>query len=119
MTIMRQILVILIISLVGEFVSSLLPFPIPAGIYGFIIMFICLMTGILKVSQIREVSTFLVDNLQIIILPACMEIVSYWSEIAGEAWKLFSIAIISTCVVILVTGKTADFIITLKERRKA
>ena len=50
----RQLLIILFISFLGEVCKYLLPFPIPASIYGLLLLFTALMTGILKLSSIKE-----------------------------------------------------------------
>ncbi len=43
---LRQLLLILMISLFGEILKYVIPLPIPASIYGMAILFVCLMTGI-------------------------------------------------------------------------
>ena len=40
--------IILIVSLVGELLNYFLPLPVPASIYGLVLMFLCLMLGIIK-----------------------------------------------------------------------
>ena len=40
--------IILIVSLVGELLNHFLPLPVPASIYGLVLMFLCLMLGIIK-----------------------------------------------------------------------
>ena len=50
----RQLLIILLISFLGEVCKYLLPFPIPASIYGLLLLFTALMTGILKLSSIKQ-----------------------------------------------------------------
>ena len=44
---LKQFLIILSISLVGELLKYLLPLPIPASIYGMVILFVALLTGCL------------------------------------------------------------------------
>ena len=50
----KQFAIIAAITFLGEILNLLLPFPVPASIYGMIMLFVCLMTGILKLSQIEE-----------------------------------------------------------------
>ena len=55
----KQFGIILLISFLGEVLHALLPLPVPASIYGIVLLFLCLQTGLLKVSAIRE-TTFVV-----------------------------------------------------------
>ena len=43
----KQFFIILLISFVGELFKYLIPLPIPASIYGMVILFIGLMTGLI------------------------------------------------------------------------
>ena len=45
----RQFVIILFISFIGEVLKYVLPLPIPASIYGLVLMFILLETKVLKV----------------------------------------------------------------------
>ena len=60
----KQFLIIIGISLAGEILKYILPLPIPASIYGMAILFIALLTGIIKLKDVRETGKFLIDSLQ-------------------------------------------------------
>ena len=65
---LKQFGIILILSFAGELLNLLIPLPIPASIWGFALMFVCLQTGFLKLDYakiipylvITVLSTFLV-----------------------------------------------------------
>ena len=50
---LKQFLIILAISLLGEVLKELLPLPIPASIYGMVFLFILLLTGVIKLDQVK------------------------------------------------------------------
>ena len=54
MKLLRQFLIILAISFVGEALKYLLPLPVPASIYGMVILFVGLLTGLIKLSWNRQ-----------------------------------------------------------------
>ena len=54
MKILRQFSIILFLSFLGEGLKMLLPLPIPASVYGLMLMLLALCTGILKVEQVKE-----------------------------------------------------------------
>lgn len=51
---LKQFLIILLISLIGEILKYILPLPIPASIYGMVILFICLLTGFIKLEDVKR-----------------------------------------------------------------
>ena len=51
--------IILIVSLVGELLNYFLPLPVPASIYGLVLMFLCLMLGIIKLSDVHDTACFM------------------------------------------------------------
>ena len=57
---LKQFLLILCITFVGELVKYVLPLPIPASIYGMVILFVGLMTGHIKLSSVKEAGKFLI-----------------------------------------------------------
>ena len=48
----KQLSIILLISFLGELIHYLLPLPIPASIYGLILLFVALLTGIVPLSAV-------------------------------------------------------------------
>ena len=63
MKILSQIAIILSISLSGEVLAAALPLPIPASIYGIVILFALLESRLLSVDAIREEKGMSVDAL--------------------------------------------------------
>ena len=54
MKILKQFLIILAISFVGEILKYILPLPVPASIYGMVILFIGLLTGLIPLDSVRN-----------------------------------------------------------------
>ena len=51
---LRQFCIILLFSFLGEGLHIILPLPVPASVYGLVLMLAALQTGILKTRQVRE-----------------------------------------------------------------
>lgn len=66
----KQFLIIIGISLAGEILKYILPLPIPASIYGMAILFIALLTGIIKLKDVRETGKFLIEIMPLMFIPA-------------------------------------------------
>ena len=118
MRFMRQLGVILLVSAAGEMLRGLLPFPIPAGIYGFAIMFVCLCTGVIKLDHVEDAGDGLVDVMQVLLIPACVEVMSFWDELRSVLPALIAASVVSTLAVLAATGKVSDIVIDAEERLK-
>ena len=74
----KQFLIIIGISLAGEILKYILPLPIPASIYGMAILFIALLTGIIKLKDVRETGKFLIEIMPLMFIPAGVGLMSSW-----------------------------------------
>ncbi len=110
-----QLCIILGISVIGEVLNHLIPLPVPASIYGLVIMLILLCTKALKVHHVKETSDFLLAAMPIMFVPAGAGIIKYWEYIKTLLIPCIIIMIIVTVVVMAVTGRVTQVIIKAKE----
>ena len=61
MKLLKQFLIILAISFLGEILKYLLPLPVPASIYGMVILFIGLLTGLIPLNSVRSAGKFMIE----------------------------------------------------------
>ena len=115
---LKQLSLILLIAAVGEVLRGYIPLPIPAGIYGFCILFVCLCTGVIKLHQVESAADLMVEVLSLFLLPSCVSLMDYWQELLGSLPQLLTVCVVTTVGVMGVTGKVSDLIINLKEGRK-
>ena len=66
---LKQFMVILAFSFLGEVLHQVLPLPIPASVYGLVFMLAALMTGVLKLHQVKETSAFLIEIMPVMFIP--------------------------------------------------
>lgn len=107
----NQFLIILIISCIGELLNYLIPLSIPGSIYGMVILFILLCCGIVKISQIKDVGNFLIDIMPMLFVPSAVGIVSQFDQIESIWIEIIIITIVTTFVVMGVTGLITQAII--------
>lgn len=67
---LRQFAIILFVSLLGELLRILIPLPIPASVYGLVLMLVALTTGMLKVHQVKAAADFLIEIMPVMFIPA-------------------------------------------------
>lgn len=111
-----QLCIILGISVIGEVLNSLIPLPVPASIYGLVIMLILLCTKVLKVHHVKETSDFLLAVMPMMFIPAGAGVIKYWSYIKPMLIPCIIIMIFVTVIVMAVTGRITQAIITFKEK---
>lgn len=110
MKLLRQFGIILGILFIGEFINRFIAIPIPGNILGMIILLIFLLTGILKAEMIEDISKFLLDHLAFLFVPAGVGIIKNFHLVKDEWLYITIILVISTALVIAVTGFTVQFL---------
>ncbi len=100
----KQILIILAFSLLGEALQALIPLPIPAAIYGLVLLLIALCTGLLKPAHISETANFLIGIMPLLFVAPAAKIMAYWGVIKENWLPIIAITVISTFVVFAVSG---------------
>ena len=117
MRLVRQFLLIAGISFLGEGLKALIPFPIPASVYGLVIMFLALSLGVLKPHHVRDASKFLIEIMPVMFIPAAVGLLNAWSELRPILLPVGAITVISTIVVMAVTGRVTQAVIRLDGKR--
>lgn len=109
-----QFSVILFITFVGEILHAVIPLPIPAGIYGLVLLFLCLKTGIIPLEKIKKAGKFLLDAMPVMFIGPCVGFMDIYREQGIAILYVALISVITTVIVLGVTGRTAQFVIRHK-----
>ena len=112
----RQFVIILFISFIGEALKYVLPLPIPASIYGLVLMFVLLETKVLKVEAVQDAGKFLIEIMPLMFIPAGVGLMNSWDVMESVLIPLTVITAASTIFVMAVTGKMAQHIIRKNKR---
>lgn len=101
----------------GELLHAFLPFPIPASVYGLLLLLAALCTGAVKLEQVQKAGIFLTGIFPLLFVPAAAGVMDLWAEL-GKMLLPALIAIIPvTILVFAVTGRTTQAIIHRKESK--
>lgn len=114
-----QFLIIIAFSFAGELLHYLLPLPIPASIYGIVLLFAALELKLVKVKHIRETSGFLIAIMPVMFIPAAVGLMDSWHAIAGMWLKYIIVTVVSTFVVMAVAGWLTQAIIRHGKKKPA
>lgn len=108
---LKQFMVILAFSFLGEVLHQVLPLPIPASVYGLVFMLAALMTGVLKLHQVKETSAFLIEIMPVMFIPAAAGLIDSWGILQPVIIPLGIITVVTTVFVMVVTGLVTQGII--------
>lgn len=114
---LKQFLVILVIAFAGEVLKYIIPLPIPASIYGLIILFVGLLTGLIRLEQVREAGKFLIEIMPVMFIPAAVGLLESWGVLQPMFLPVIIITLVSTVVVMAATGISSQLIIRLGKHR--
>lgn len=115
---MRQFGIILGVTCAGELMRYFIPLPIPGSIYGLLLMFVLLLTKVIKIEQVKDVGEFLIEIMPLMFIPAGVGLMASWSQLQGFLVPLMVITIATTFLVIFVTGKVTDYLMDRKEKKE-
>ena len=116
MKLLYQFGIILGMSFLGEVLHALIPLPIPASIYGLVLMLVCLGTKVIKLSQVKIAADFLIDIMPPMFIPAAVGIVVVWADLQEILVPVVVITVVSTIVVMACTGKISQAVIRAKKK---
>ncbi|MBR5538797.1 MAG: CidA/LrgA family protein [Clostridia bacterium] len=114
----KQLTIILILSFISEFLGAVIPLPIPACVYGIILLFALLETKIIPLDAIEETGRFLVTVMPIMFIPPAIRLIELW-DVLKPIWLIcLFIVIVTTFLVMLVSGKVTEGVLRLSSRKE-
>ena len=118
MKIFREFLTILVLYFIGELIAKTLNIPIPGNIIAMILLFLSLCTGIIKVEKVDTISNFFLDHLAFFFIPAGVGLMNSFDSIKSSAIQIVIICIVTTIIVMAVTGIVVQFTSNMLSKRK-
>ncbi len=104
----KQFFIIIVITLIAELLSYALPLPLPASIYGMIILFTCLMTGVIKLDQVENVGEWLIAVMPAMFVVPGAGFITSWSSLQPHLLPWLMIISVTTIIVMAVAGLIAQ-----------
>lgn len=117
MKILKQFSLILLFSFLGEILHVLIPLPIPASVYGLVLLLAALILGICKIEHVKNAAEFLIEIMPVMFIPAAVGILTTW-DILKPVWiPVALITVITTVLVMVVTGRVTQTVIRKNKRK--
>lgn len=109
MRFIKQLLIILGVTFAGEALHFLLPLPVPASIYGLVLMLLCLRFKVFPLRAVEETGDFLIDLMPALFVPATVGVMAAWDVLQPVLLQVALITFLSLIVVMAVSGRVTQW----------
>lgn len=113
---LTQFLRILAFTLAGELLQRLVPLPIPASVYGLVLLFGALNTGLVKLEQVKDAGGFLISILPILFVSPAVGILDNWGAIRGALIPILVLTLLSTVLTFGIAGRATQAMMGKEEK---
>lgn len=103
--------IILVFTFLGELLNYFLPFPIPASVYGLILLFLALRLGIVKLGLIEDLGNTLIALLPFLFVPPVVNLLGCWDVVRQNLLTIMGIIALSTVLIFAISGKISQMVI--------
>ena len=113
-----QVMIIGGISLAGELLNYLLPLPVPASVYGMLLLLICLCTKVIKLDQIQKTADFMLVAMPLVFVGPGVALMESFGLMKDSLLGILIISVLSTMVVMVLTGLIAQTLVRRKRDKE-
>lgn len=117
LNLLKEFLIVTAIYLGGDFLARHFQLSLPGNVLGMIILVCLLLSGILKMSNVERAAKLLLDNLALFFVPSGVGLMLYFNLISAEFAAIAITTVLSTFLVIGITGKFVEAISSYVEKR--
>lgn len=111
---LKQMVYILLFTLIGEVLHQGIPFPIPAAIYGLVLLFLALCVKLIKVEDVEDVSKFMISILPVMFVAPSVNLLAYWDVLSSQIVPILIINILTTLLIFAVGGLVTGWLLKKK-----
>jgi len=105
-----QLFVLWLINELGSLIVQWLHLPIPGNVFGMILLFILLVTGVFKLEWVNEASSFLIKHLVFFFIPITVGMMTLGTILLQNGLSLIVILIVSAVIGMVVTSGMAQLL---------
>lgn len=118
MKFLKEIAIIFGVSMVGELLNTLVPLPVPAGVYGLFLLLGLLCTKLIKLEDVSATGNLLLDLMPVMFVPAAVGLLEKYTELTAILVPFLVISAASTLIVMTVTGKVTEWILHRQKKEE-
>ena len=95
---------------------SMAGIPTEASIYGMVILFIGLMTGLIRLDDVKDVGKFLIEIMPLMFIPAGVGLIESWGTLKPVLLPVCAITVVTIVTVMVATGKLSQWMIRREKK---
>lgn len=114
--IVTQIIGLAIIAGIGNMITEVLHLPLPGTLVGMILLFVLLLSGVVKLEWFEQGAAVLIGELLLFFIPSAIGIIQY-SQLFGSTGAML-LGVIVTSIITLLASVTVITLSIMKLRRK-
>jgi holin-like protein len=114
---MRGLLVILVSLMLGNLITALTKLPIPGSIFGMLILLLLLQSKIVKLETVDPAAGGLISVMTMLLVPGAVNLMNIYEKLDGVIIQVLLITVVTTGLIMAVTGVVADRIIKVNNRK--
>lgn len=118
MKFIKQFTILVAACFIGEILHRLIPLPVPANIYGLVLMFVVLQTKIMPLSAVEQASDSILSIMPLLFIPSTVGLILAWDILKAHWLQFLIIGIAGTVIVFFVTGHVTQLVIRIMKRSK-
>lgn len=93
---LKQLLIIILFTLLGAFIANLIPINIPGSVVGLVMLYVALEIKLIKLDQIKETGDWLKNNMAFLFVPLSVGLMNDFGILKANLLNLTIIMIVST-----------------------
>ncbi|MEI9746840.1 CidA/LrgA family protein [Moellerella wisconsensis] len=107
---LRAFALLYLCLIIGNMISTLLPFAIPGSIVGMLILFALLALQLVPSHWVQPGCTLLLKNMTLLFVPIGVGIMNYYGQVSQQIVPILVACFISTFVVMVVVAYSSHYI---------
>ncbi|SJL82995.1 CidA/LrgA family protein [Vibrio palustris] len=103
--------------IIGNWIQNALDIAIPGSIFGMLVLFALLVSGIAPVNWVKPGCHFFIRYMMLLFVPISVGLMDHFDLMLNNAWAILASAIGGTLIVLLTSSVILDKYITQKEQQ--
>lgn len=102
-------------SFLGEMLHALIPLPIPASIYGMMLLFAALFLKVIPTKAVKDMGGFLTSILALLFVAPAVGLIDHWALLKDNIVPILLILALTTVLTFAVSGWVTQWMVKKKE----
>ncbi|WP_100402726.1 CidA/LrgA family protein [Bacillus sp. FJAT-42315] len=114
-----QIALLWLINEVSDYITDFLNVPIPGNVFGMIMLFFLLVTGVIRMDWVERGASFLNKHLSFFFVPIAVGLMMYGGLIKASGWMLAVVIFGSSAIGLVITGGVTQALSATSKRKES